>query len=114
MTQQWAYCSVCSDETKTGVKEHAKAMKVIKAMAKVMAIICMFIFLIATCAMFRKMEDKAFTDTSMFCQVQDNAYWTVYYHKGTKVMWIRNKGTFGGTDMEILVDSDGNPMLWEK
>lgn len=89
-------------------------MKIIKLIAEAMAIICMLVFLIVACAMFRKIEDKNFEETSMFCQVEDNAYWTVYYHKKTKVMWIRNKGNFGGKDFEVLVDADGSPMIWEK
>lgn len=87
-------------------------MKCTARIAAAMAIIFMLAFLIAACAMFRKIEDKNFADTSMFCQVEDNAYWTVYYDRETKVMWIRNKGNLGGSDFQVLVDVDGNPMIW--
>lgn len=79
----------------------------------VVAIIGLFVFLIIACAMFRKAEDKRFAQSSMFSVVEDNSYWTVYYHKGTKVMWIRNKGG-RGTNFEMLVDENGNPMIWEE
>lgn len=75
--------------------------------------VLLFVFLIAICVFFRKAEDRHFEKSSMFSVVEDNSYWTVYYHKGTKVMWIRNKGS-RGTDFEVLVDENGNPMICEE
>ena len=77
------------------------------------ACVLLFVFLIAICVFFRKAEDRHFEKSSIFSVVEDNSYWTVYYHKGTKVMGIRNKGV-RGTDFEVLVDENGNPMIWEE
>lgn len=114
MTQECVHCFDQKRQNKDENNRKIEIMKFISVAVKAMAIICTFIFLIVACAMFRKEEDKAFADTSIFCQVEDNAYWTIYYHKGTKVMWIRNKGSFGSNDMEALIDADGNPVIWEE
>lgn len=86
--------------------------KIFNKIRDIITAVVLAIFLIILCCMFRKIEDKNFEETSMFCQIEDTSYWTVYYHKETKVMWIRNKGTFGG-DFEILIDENGKPMIWE-
>lgn len=93
--------------------ENKKKKNILHIFCDGMVIIGLFVFLIVGCAMFRKSEDKRFEESSMFSVVEDNSYWTVYYHKGTKVMWIRNKGG-RGIDFEVLVDENGKPMVWEE
>lgn len=93
--------------------ENKQKINILHTFYEIMAIIGLFVFLIIGCAMFRKAEDKCFEKSSMFSVVEDNSYWTVYYYKGTKVMWIRNKGGHG-TDFEVLVDENGKPMVWEE
>ena len=93
--------------------ENKEKKNIFHTFCEVMAVLGLFIFLIIGCAMFRKAEDKHFEESSMFSVVEDNSYWTVYYHKATKVMWIRNKGG-RGTDFEVLVDKNGKPMIWEE
>lgn len=90
-----------------------KKTTIFQKLREILLVIGVFAFLIIGCAMFRKAEDRQFTESSMFCLVEDNSYWAVYYHKDTKVMWIRNKGSRGG-DFEVLVDRDGKPIIWSE
>lgn len=94
--------------------ENQEKPNLLKILFYWMAIIGILLFFVIGCAMFRKAEDKSFAETSMFCPVEYNSYWTVYYHKDTKVMYIRNKGTVGSNDIEVLIDENGNPMLWSE
>lgn len=71
------------------------------------------IFICGLCGILREQEDKTMEQTSMFVQLDDGQYWTVYFHKNTKIMYIRTKGSFGTSDIEIMVDADGKPMKWE-
>lgn len=93
--------------------ENKEMRNILHIFCQVMVIIGLFIFLIIGCAMFRKAEDKRFEESSMFSVVEDNSYWTVYYHKGKKVMWIRNKGG-RSSDFEVLIDENGDHMIWEE
>lgn len=89
-----------------------KKKNIIESVIFYVGCVLLFIFLIAVCIFFRKVEDRHFEQSSMFSVVEDNSYWTVYYHKETKVMWIRNKGG-RSADFEVLVDENGNPMISE-
>ena len=93
--------------------EKKEKKNILHTFCEITVISGLFLFLIIGSAMFRKAEDKCFEDFSMFYVVEDNSYWTVYYHKDTKVMWIRNKGV-RSSDFEVLVDENGEPMIWEK
>lgn len=86
---------------------------IVKSLILYASCVVLFVFLISGCALFRKAEDRQFSETSMFCMVEDNSYWTIYYQKETKVMWIRNKGG-RSADFEVLVDENGKPMIWEE
>lgn len=50
---------------------------------------------------------------SMFVVVETTSWWMIVYHKYTKVMYAvscscETRGTF-----TLLVDADGNPLLWD-
>ena len=50
---------------------------------------------------------------SMFVEVEQATYWSVYYHKDTKVMYVCSKGMYNGGNMTVMLDADGKPLLWE-
>lgn len=50
--------------------------------------------------------------SSMFVCIEDAAVIDVYYHKDTKVMYVRNITPRGGVSWEWLVNPDGTPMTW--
>lgn len=93
--------------------ENKEKKNIIHIFYEIMVIIGLFVFLIIGCAMFRKAEDRRFAESSMFSVIEDNSYWTVYYHKDTKTMWIRNKSSLS-SDFEVLVDENRKPMIWEE
>lgn len=55
-------------------------------------------------------EDKP----SMFVKVEDGPMWNVYYHKDTKVMYAVSTGHYNSATFTMLVDENGDPMLWEE
>lgn len=60
-------------------------------------------------------EEKVKGDTSsMFVCVEQATSWSVVYHKETKVMYVVSDGFYNHGTFTLLVDADGNPMLWEK
>lgn len=60
-------------------------------------------------------EEKVKKDTSsMFVYVEQTTSWRVVYHKQTKVMYVVSDGSYNHGTFTLLVDADGNPMLWEK
>ena len=46
---------------------------------------------------------------SMLVEVENTIDWRIYYHKGTKVMYIRDSNGGGFT---LMVDEEGKPLLW--
>lgn len=51
---------------------------------------------------------------SMFVEVESTTYWKVVYHKETRVMYTVNYGNYNCGTFTLLVDADGNPMIWDK
>lgn len=49
----------------------------------------------------------------MFVKVEEGYCWYVVYHKETKVMYVVSDGSSNRGDFTVLVDEDGQPMLWE-
>ena len=52
-------------------------------------------------------------DKSMFVCVETTSTWQVVYHKETKVMYAVSGGYNNCGIFTVLLDADGNPMLWE-
>lgn len=50
---------------------------------------------------------------SMFVEVERTTYWSVLYHKDTKVMYVVSKGGYNSGNMTVMLDADGKPLLWE-
>lgn len=83
-------------------------------------IICLVfaVLLLFTCAGCTKMETVQDTkeDTSnesMFVLIEDGYLWDKYnivYHKETKVMYAVGCNTV----FTVMLDADGNPLLWEE
>ena len=54
---------------------------------------------------------------SMFVKVEDvysaTYGWEVYYHRETKVMYVRATHGSGSGTWTVMLDADGKPLLWE-
>ena len=57
-------------------------------------------------------SDKEF-DTSMFVSIERTTTWMIVCHKETKVMYAVSNYGHGAGAFTLLVDRDGNPMIWE-
>ena len=51
---------------------------------------------------------------SMFIPIEKNFNWHIVYHSQTKVMYIVTAEGFGGRNFTLMVDADGNPLLWQE
>ena len=54
------------------------------------------------------------TSSSMFVEIEKISHWKVVYHRKTKVMYAVSNSSYNCGTFTLLVDSDGNPMLYEK
>lgn len=57
-------------------------------------------------------QDNA--NTSMFVKVESNTNFDIVYHKETKVMYTISRGNYNHGTFTVMLDADGNPLLWEE
>ena len=50
---------------------------------------------------------------SMFVSVERTAGWYIVYHKDTKVMYAVSSGSYNCGNFTLLVDENGDPLLYE-
>ena len=73
------------------------------------------LFCLVTCFGCAKAESStpSVFDASMFMCVENQADWKVVAHRETHVMYAVSTGGYNRGTFTLLVDADGNPMLWE-
>lgn len=79
---------------------------------KLMAILIVGMLSLTACAKVESVNDNK-QDTSMFVEVETTSYWSVVYHKETKVMYVVSEDFYNLGNFTLLVNPDGTPMLWE-
>lgn len=52
-------------------------------------------------------------DPSMFVLIEGGAYWYVYYHQETRVMYVTSLSSYNRGNFTVMVNPDGSPMLYE-
>ena len=78
--------------------------------------IMLFIILLTGCSGMKevkKVSDTVETETSMFVEIEQTSTWRVVYHKETKVMYVVSDGSYNYGTFTLLVDTEGNPLLYE-
>lgn len=50
---------------------------------------------------------------SMFALVEEAYLWKVVYHKDTKIMYAVSDGDYNHGTFTLLVDENGNPLLYQ-
>ncbi|MEG0453758.1 MAG: hypothetical protein RR559_00070 [Bacteroides sp.] len=50
---------------------------------------------------------------SMFVEVERTGRWRVVYHRDTKVMYTVSSGAYNMGSFTLMVDPDGDPMIYE-
>ena len=51
---------------------------------------------------------------SMFVVVETSSIWEIVYHKETRVMYAVSYSMYNCGSFTLLVDADGNPLLWSE
>lgn len=58
-------------------------------------------------------ESDKESDASMFVCIEITTKWMIVCHKETKVMYAVSDYGYGSGVFTLLVDRDGNPMIWD-
>lgn len=59
-------------------------------------------------------RDMSDDSSSMFVLIEHTNSWNIVYHKDTKVMYAVSASSYNYGTFTLLVDENGNPMLWDK
>lgn len=52
--------------------------------------------------------------SSMFVVVESTSLWDVVYHNDTKVMYIVSKGFYNQGTFTVMLDAEGDPLIYEE
>ena len=85
-----------------------------KILTMIMVAIMMFGLVGCSSKTIEKEEVFNKPSSSMFVEIEDTGYWKIVYHCETKVMYAVSDSGYGYGIFTLLVDSNGNPMLYEK
>lgn len=58
-------------------------------------------------------EEQEQNYESMFVIVEEAPNWLIVYHKTTRVMYAVSDGNYTYGNFTLLVDAEGNPLLWD-
>lgn len=67
----------------------------------------------AACAKVITTENQGQDNESMFVVVETTSLWMIVYHKDTRVMYAVSYSTYSCGHFTLLVDAEGNPLLWD-
>ena len=81
--------------------------------AKVIALLLVVCFLLGGCGINEVKSTASKDEASMFVAVEYTDVWTVVYHKETLVMYAVSSGHYNYGTFTLLVDENGDPMIWE-
>lgn len=85
-----------------------------RAGMKQMAIAMIIILLLATgCAKVEKAKPEP-TNRSMFMEIEHTGYWQIVADRETGVMYAVSLGTYNIGNFTLLVDADGNPLIYKE
>ena len=80
---------------------------------KLIIILLSLMLLTVGCGIERvKIEETKQEQSSMFVKVESTHLWDVVYHKNTKVMYAVSRGEYNSGTFTLLVDAEGNPMIY--
>lgn len=80
---------------------------------KLTYILILSMLLLPGCQKVESVDDNK-KDTSMFVMVEATGTWEIVYHKETKVMYVVSCGAYNAGTFTLLVNADGEPLLWEE
>lgn len=83
-----------------------------KKIALIFAVLLIVMSLVACGLNEMEYAEESENETSMFVIVEENLLWSVVYHKETKVMYTISHGNYNGGNFTLLVDQNGDPMIY--
>ena len=86
---------------------------------RLILILVLILVFLAACSRATTKEEKRVDDiekptSSMFVLIEQNDYCNVVYHRDTNVMYAISNGAYNHGTFTLLVDVDGNPLLYKK
>jgi hypothetical protein len=82
--------------------------KSVKLFIFIILVVVVFSFIFSACDI-ATVATKIINTDSMFIEVEYGPAWSVYYHRITKVMYVKGIHSDAFT---VLVNPDGTPQLW--
>ena len=85
-------------------------------MKKIIAVVLIFcMLLLCSCGPSRmdESEEKDGSKPSMFVVIEEGISYHVVYHRVTKVMYIMSHSSYNRGNFTLMVDENGDPLLWE-
>lgn len=83
-----------------------------KKIALIFAILLIVMSLVACGLNEMDYEEELENKPSMFVIVEETLSWKVVYHKETKVMYVVSSGAYNGGTFTLLVNQNGDPMIY--
>ncbi len=84
-------------------------------MKKLMAILLITLTMLSMTACATKMKSEAVKgEASRMIEIEQTSTYTVVYDKYTKVMYAVSNGTYSYGTFTLLVDANGNPLLYNE
>lgn len=81
--------------------------------ASMLFIIIIFCVCLTACGNSVPMSKTTNTNESMFVEIEEGPYWTVVYHKETKVMYAVSHSGYNMGNFTVMVDKTGLPMIYK-
>lgn len=75
--------------------------------------ITFMLFIGLTACDYAEVEKESEKESSMFIEIEEASYWSVVYHRETKVMYAVSNGSSNRGTFTLLVDENGKPMLYQ-
>ena len=60
-----------------------------------------------------QVPEEPLESNSMFVVVEKGTFYSVVYHKSTKVMYVMSSGQYNVGTFTVMLNPDGTPMIWK-
>ena len=79
----------------------------------IILVVIVFSFIFSACTMTPvALEEQEKDYENMFVIVEETLTWRIVYHKYTRVMYAVSDSYYNRGIFTLLVDAEGNPLLW--
>lgn len=82
-------------------------------MKKTLCIILLVLMMTLCGCEVSQVPEEPLESNSMFVVVEKGTFYSVVYHKSTKVMYVMSSGYYNVGTFTVMLNPDGTPMLWK-